>query len=206
MALSLAINGALENLSMLSGMPFAVQLPGGARHAMGSGDPAFTLTFHTRRALAATALRGHMGLLEAYFDQQVDVDDLGAALTAAMSGGFEKRTNLINRAENGLHELRHSNRDHARAKANARFHYGLGTSFYKPWLDEALMMYTCGYWDEHTRTLEEAQRNKVEHVCRKILLSPGDRFIDIGCGFGGFMFHAAERHQASGVGLNNTTE
>ncbi|ANN70159.1 SAM-dependent methyltransferase [Bordetella bronchialis] len=206
MALSLAINGALENLSMLSGMPFAVQLPGGARHAMGSGDPAFTLTFHTRRALAATALRGHMGLLEAYFDQQVDVDDLGAALTAAMSGGFEKRTNLINRAENGLHELRHSNRDHARAKSNARFHYGLGTSFYKPWLDEALMMYTCGYWDEHTRTLEEAQRNKVEHVCRKILLSPGDRFIDIGCGFGGFMFHAAERHQASGVGLNNTTE
>ncbi|OZI66396.1 SAM-dependent methyltransferase [Bordetella genomosp. 11] len=206
MALSLALNGALENLSMLAGSPFAVQMPGGIRHAMGTGDPAFTLTFHTRAALAATALRGHMGLLEAYFDQQVDVDNLDAALAAAMSGGFDTRPRLLNLAENRLHELRYANSDVGRAKANARFHYGLGTPFYKSWLDDALMMYTCGYWDEHTRTLEQAQRNKVEHVCRKIRLSPGDRFIDIGCGFGGFMFHAAEHHQASGVGLNTTTE
>jgi cyclopropane-fatty-acyl-phospholipid synthase len=206
MTLSLALNGALENLSMLAGTPFAVQLPGGARHNMGSGESAFTLTFHTRSAVVATALRGHMGLLEAYFDQQVDVDDLGAALRAAMSGGFEKRSSLLNKAENRLHELRRSNRSPAQAKANARFHYGLGTPFYKLWLDDPLMMYTCGYWDEHTRTLEEAQRNKVEHVCRKILLSPGERFIDIGCGFGGFMFHAAEHHQATGVGINTTPE
>ncbi|ARP88445.1 cyclopropane-fatty-acyl-phospholipid synthase [Bordetella genomosp. 9] len=204
--MSLALNGALENLSLLSGTPFAVQLPGGAKHKMGGGDPAFTLVFHTKSALVATAARGHMGLLESFFDQEVDVDDLGAALAAAMSGGFEKRSSLLNASENRLHELRYSNHSIAQAKANARFHYGLGTRFYKLWLDDPLMMYTCGYWDENTRTLEEAQRNKVEHVCRKILLSPGDRFIDIGCGFGGFMFHAVERHQAVGVGLNNTTE
>jgi cyclopropane-fatty-acyl-phospholipid synthase len=207
MTLSLPLNGALENLNMLSGTPFTVQLPGGARHNLGKGDPAFTLIFHTRGALVNTAMRGHMGLLEAFFDRQVDLDgDLRTVLAAAMSGRFEKRSSLLNGAENRLHEMRYGNRDIARAKANARFHYGLGTPFYKLWLDEPLMMYTCGYWDEHTRTLEEAQRNKVEHVCRKLLLSPGDRFIDIGCGFGGFMFHAVEHHKASGVGINTTTE
>ena len=61
-------------------------------------------------------------------------------------------------------------------------------------LDEALMMYTCGYWKEGTRNVEEAQRNKVEHVCRKLLIKPEDEVIDIGCGFGGFMFHAEQFH------------
>src|SRR5208282_2467459 len=67
-------------------------------------------------------------------------------------------------------------------------------------------MYTCGYWSEGTTTLEQAQRNKIDHVLRKIRLQPGERYIDIGCGFGGFMFRAYETTGAVGVGLNNTTE
>ena len=68
------------------------------------------------------------------------------------------------------------------------------------------MMYTCGYWPEGTASLEQAQRNKIDHVCRKIRLAEGERFVDIGCGFGGFMFRAAETPGASGVGVNTTTE
>ena len=52
------------------------------------------------------------------------------------------------------------------------------------------MMYTCAYWKEGTRTLEEAQRNKMDHVCRKVQLKPGETFVDVGCGFGGLLFHA----------------
>ena len=76
------------------------------------------------------------------------------------------------------------------AKANARFHYALGADFYGYWLDLPLMMYTCAYWKEGTRSVEEAQRNKIDHVCRKIRLKPGESVVDIGCGFGGFMFRA----------------
>jgi cyclopropane-fatty-acyl-phospholipid synthase len=68
------------------------------------------------------------------------------------------------------------------------------------------MMYTCAYWKEGTRTIEEAQANKVEHVCRKLRLQPGEEVIDIGAGFGGFMFHAVERHGVRGTALNTTTE
>jgi cyclopropane-fatty-acyl-phospholipid synthase len=67
-------------------------------------------------------------------------------------------------------------------------------------------MYTCAYWKEGTRSIEEAQVNKVDHVCRKILLAPGETVVDIGCGFGGFMFHAARRYGVRAIGVNTTTE
>jgi len=207
MLLSQPLRNMLDDLGRRSAACFAIAMPDGSRHRAGEGEPAFTVVFHTEAALFATATRGHIGLLEAYFDQEVDVEgDFGAALAAGMAAGFDHRAGAFNGIENSLHELRHSNQDPAHAKANARAHYGLGTGFYRLWLDDPLMMYTCGYWPEGTPSLEEAQRRKIDHVCRKILLRPEDRFIDIGCGFGGFMFRAQEKTGATGVGLNTTTE
>ena len=68
------------------------------------------------------------------------------------------------------------------------------------------MMYTCAYWKEGTKTLEEAQRNKMDHVCRKVQLKPGETFVDVGCGWGGLLFHAWEHYGALGTGINATTE
>ena len=68
------------------------------------------------------------------------------------------------------------------------------------------MMYTCAYWKEGTRTLEEAQQNKIEHVCRKLRLAPGEEVVDIGSGFGGFMFQAHERYKVKVTGINSTPE
>ena len=107
---------------------------------------------------------------------------------------------------NRWHEFRFSNRSIAQAKANARAHYGLGKAFYAPWLDRIGMMYTCAYWKEGTRTLEEAQRNKMDHVCRKVQLQPGETFVDVGCGWGGLLFHAWRNYGALGTGINATTE
>ncbi|WP_026346695.1 SAM-dependent methyltransferase [Variovorax atrisoli] len=207
MTLSPPLRHMLDDLGRRSAACFAIAMPDGSRHRVGEGTPAFTVVFHTEAALFATATRGHIGLMEAYFEREVDVEgDFGAALAAGMAAGFDHQAGALNGIENSLHELRHSNRDPVHAKANARAHYGLGTGFYRLWLDDPLMMYTCGYWPEGTRSLEEAQRRKIDHVCRKILLRPEDRFIDIGCGFGGFMFRAQEKVGATGVGLNTATE
>src|SRR5690242_18747475 len=166
----------------------------------------FQVVFRSPRARARAALFRHIGLLESYFDGDIDLEgDLRVPLRQAMAGG-ETRPNWLVGLRNHLHEWRHSNRTWAQAQANARFHYGLGTDFYRQWLDRELMMYTCGYWKEGTRDVEEAQRNKVEHVCRKVLLQPGESVIDIGSGFGGFMFHAHEHHGVNVVGLNTTPE
>jgi cyclopropane-fatty-acyl-phospholipid synthase len=66
------------------------------------------------------------------------------------------------------------------------------------------MLYTCAYWKEGTRTLEEAQRNKCDHVAQKLLLEPGEEVVDVGSGFGGFMFHAQERYGVKVTALNTT--
>ncbi|HEV8503050.1 MAG TPA: cyclopropane-fatty-acyl-phospholipid synthase family protein [Casimicrobiaceae bacterium] len=202
-----SVQKLIEALSARAHTPFALKFPDGSESRAGDGPPAFTIDVRTDAALLAVATRGHMGLLDCYFDGSIDVGgDLRAALATGMSAGLTAQPNVLNRAENGLHELRLSNRTYEQAKINARAHYGLGEAFYRLWLDDPHKMYTCGYWREGTTTLEEAQRNKIDHVARKVRLAPGDRYIDIGCGFGGFMFRALETIGAGGVGLNNTTE
>lgn len=195
------------SLAERSASSFAVVMPDGTRLQAGPADPAFTLSFRSERALAGIFLRGHMGLLEAYFDGSVDLDgDLGAAMAAGMAAGFDALPSVLNSVENNLLERRTSNRDAAQAKANARAHYGLGEPFYRLWLDEPLKMYTCAYWRDGTTTLEQAQRDKIDHVCRKLRLACGDTFVDVGCGFGGFMFRALETTGARGHGINTATE
>lgn len=205
--MELSFQSVLDSLGARSGVAFAVVLPGGARYQTGGGEPVFTMLFRKNAALVSAVARGHLGLLEAYFDQEIDVEgDLGAAMAAGMRSGFDLQFGAMNSVENSLHEWRRSNGDPGQAKANACAHYGLGEKFYRLWLDDPLKMYTCAYWAEGTQTLEQAQQDKIDHVCRKIRLASSDRYVDIGCGFGGFMFRALETTGALGTGINTTTE
>ena len=189
-------------------LPFRVAYADGSTYQNHPGDPAVTFTFRTRRAEQRTLLYRHVGLVEAYFDGVLDIDgDFGAAWHVGLDSGFGDNVEALPiRIRNARHELRFSNASIAQAKANARYHYGHGTEFYRRWLDDAYMMYTCAYWREGTATLEEAQANKIDHVARKVRLQPGDDVIDIGAGFGGFMFRAVDRFGVRGTALNTTTE
>lgn len=201
------LQNIVDSLAARARVPFAVELPDGTRYRSGEGEPVFGIVFRTDAALLSVFTRGHMGLLESYFDLDVDVQgDLGAALAAGMASGLDLNFKALNNVESGLHELRYSNRSIAQAKANARAHYGLGAEFYRLWLDDPLLMYTCGYWPEGTQTLEQAQQRKIDHVCHKLQLARGESFVDIGCGFGGFLFRAWETCGALGTGVNTTTE
>ena len=186
---------------------FRVEFADGSHYQNGTGTPAFTVVIRNRAAGLRTALFGHIGFIESYFAGDVDLNgDLGAAFSVGLEGGFANRPNPLIVIRNRWHELRLSNRSIAQARANARFHYALGTEFYRYWLDLPSMMYTCGYWKEGTATVEEAQRNKIDHVCAKIRLARGESVIDIGSGFGGFLFHALEHYGAVPTGINTTPE
>lgn len=199
------VEAVLRRTGERSCVPFAVRYAGGGEYRSREAPPAFTLVFKRAAAYARIAAFGHVGLLESYFDGDVDVEgDLGAAMAVGLASGHAGANPLVG-ARNRWHELRFSNRDWAQAKKNAEFHYALGTEFYRHWLDHPHMMYTCGYWKEGTKTLEEAQRNKIEHVARKLQLAPGEAVVDIGSGFGGFMFHAHEKFGVRVTGINNTT-
>lgn len=84
-----------------------------------------------------------------------------------------------------------------------QFHYDLGNDFYKLFLDSE-MVYSCGYFTQSNNSLDQAQFDKLDMICRKLRLEPGERFLDIGCGWGGLICHAAQRYgvQSHGVTLS----
>lgn len=90
-----------------------------------------------------------------------------------------------------------------RDKVAVRHHYDISNDFFALWLD-ARMVYSCSYFPTGTETLDESQEHKLELICRKLRLKEGERFLDLGCGYGGLVMYAAERHgvQALGVTLS----
>ena len=161
--------------------------------------------FRSPRAYWRSAAFGHVGLLEAYFAGELDIEgSLARRSPPAWKAASTAATGPSCLAAQPLARAHAFERRALRARANAEAHYALPPEFYKFWLDDPLMLYTCAYWTEGTRTLEEAQRNKCDHVARKLLLKPGEEVIDVGSGFGGFMFHAHERYGVKVTAVNTT--
>lgn len=88
----------------------------------------------------------------------------------------------------------------ARDTAAVRHHYDVGNDFYQLWLDEQTV-YSCAYFPPGVRDIDAAQAAKLDYICRKLQLLPGERFLDIGCGWGGLIRHAARRYGVEAVGI-----
>ena len=197
----------MERIGAATPLPFCTVFPNGVQITGGDGEPEVTIRFKTARAAWRTVLYGHIGFLESYFDGQIDIDgDLRKIIAIGFDSGFDHSSGLLVTLRNRWQGLRFNNRTSAKPKENARFHYGLGAEFYSKMLDDPYLMYTCAYYQRPDQTILEAQVAKMEHVARKVKLAPGERVIDMGCGFGGFMFYAAEEHGAHVTGVNTTTE
>lgn len=85
-------------------------------------------------------------------------------------------------------------------KSFIQFHYDLSNEFYSLFLDPE-MQYSCAYFSSWDQELKEAQENKLDMICRKLRLQPKDRFLDIGCGWGGLLCHAVKNYQVQGHGV-----
>ncbi|MET8013794.1 cyclopropane-fatty-acyl-phospholipid synthase family protein [Streptomyces sp. NPDC005271] len=92
-----------------------------------------------------------------------------------------------------------------RDKEAISHHYDVGNDFYELVLGPS-MVYSCAYWDRPDTTLEDAQRDKLDLVCRKLALKPGQRLLDVGCGWGSMVLHAAHEYGVSAVGITLSEE
>ena len=97
----------------------------------------------------------------------------------------------------GLHGGMHSR---ARDRQAVRFHYDVSNEFYQLWLDSR-MVYSCAYFQSADDSVETAQEQKLDYICRKLRLRPGERLLDIGCGWGGLIMHAARNYGVHAAGI-----
>jgi cyclopropane-fatty-acyl-phospholipid synthase len=161
-----------------------------------AGDPVIT----NPRAYRRIVLHGTLGLGESYMDGDWDCDAIDVFVHKALSAG----TGL---PAGSLHALAARFREPFRRAAHpagahelGERHYSIGNTFYEAMLGPS-MVYTCAWWTQYAATLEAAQEAKLEMVCRKLHLKPGMTVLDIGCGWGSFLAHAAERYGITGVGI-----
>jgi len=197
--------------------PFAIELWDWSRVPSTRQGP--TITVRSSRAIGHLLRSpGELGLGRAYVCGEIDVDDLDGVI--ALLGrwnapplslprrlGFGvaalRAAGLHRRPQPPAAELRprgrrlHTKRRDAEA---VRHHYDVSNEFFALFLDQT-MTYSCALFETGTSTLEEAQRAKLELICSKLELQPGQRMLDIGCGWGSLAIHAAREHGASVWGI-----
>jgi cyclopropane-fatty-acyl-phospholipid synthase len=148
---------------------------------------------------------GQLGLGEAYMDGWWECDAIDEMTSRFIQANLHKETVKSFKALIYFLEVKLS----GLGKASKAFevgekHYDLGNRLFEAMLDSR-MVYSCAYWPGAS-TLEEAQWNKLDLICRKLALSPGMRVLEIGCGWGGWAKHAAENYGVEVVGLTVSKE
>ena len=196
--------------------PFTIELWDGSRAPSTRHGP--TLLIHSPRAIGhIIRAPGELGLGRAYVCGDLSTDDLDG-IVALLGRWQPPRVGLGRRLQMGASalraaglrrlppppaaELKPSRRRHTKRRdaAAVRHHYDVSNDFFALFLDET-MTYSCALFEDGTDTLEDAQRAKLELICRKLDLAPGMRLLDIGCGWGSLAIHAAREHGASVWGI-----
>lgn len=203
----------------------ALRLWNDATHRIGNAPSAFTLVVLDPAILRKLVLHPNaLVLADAYFRGLLDIEgDLYSVLrlkeyfrtlvlplrerSALLLDALRlpRKTLQEIQAASPASTLLEGNRfshDHSRQsdRAAISFHYDVSNEFYKLWLDEQ-MVYSCAYFETPDSTLDQAQRHKLDHICRKLRLKPGERFLDIGCGWGALVCWAARHYGVKAHGI-----
>ncbi len=196
-SLILKIESQLASLPV----PIALELPDGRRVAQAGAR--VTLAFKEWKVLAKLAARQVGAIGEAYVEGKVQIEGAMRDLidaTVGMLPGNPAQTDtswwsrLQHRAKSrGSHSLR-------KDAAQIEFHYDVSDDFYALWLDPR-RVYSCAYFRTPELTLAQAQEAKLDHICRKLMLQPGERYLDIGSGWGALLLWAAEHYGVDATGI-----
>ncbi len=177
-------------------LPVTLVLPDGVRVPL-SASPVVDVIARSWKGMRALASPALGTLARAYVHNDID-------FTGSARGVLDVAESMVGAVAHG--------RDRARAKwklflhqrrsnrRNIAHHYDVSNAFYRMWLDRQ-MVYSCAYFRDGADTLDVAQEQKLDHICRKLRLAPGERFLDIGCGWGALLFHAAEKYGVDAHGI-----
>ncbi len=179
---------------------FAVELWDG--ESIGFGDPPrFVLRFKSEETTKDILNRGFLGFGEAYTAGEVEVDgELQELMRLGLAIDFDGTDMPFRQKIRLLPAYLKAKNTIKRAPQQIAHHYDRGNDFYALYLDPT-MTYSCAYFRNGQDSLEQAQLNKYEHICRKLMLQPGETLVDVGCGWGGMLIYAAQKYGVKGVGI-----
>ena len=186
--------------------PLRLMLKSGASVSPETDLPVANIVIDDLKTLMWMVMDPEVGFGDAYRDGRITVEgDLLAALESVM----ERMTRANHRnwygkvVSKGMDFLQRNSLHGSRK--NIHRHYDLGTDFYRLWLDRDLV-YTCAYFPSPSATLEQAQTAKLDYVCRKLRLQPGERVVEAGCGWGALALHMAQHYGVSVRAFNISHE
>ena len=186
--------------------PVRLTLHSGASVCPTAEPPIAAIHIDGLRTLVSLALDPEIGFGDAYRDSRITVE---GDLVAVLDSVFPTMSRANHRywyAKVISKTMEYLQRNSLRgSRQNIHHHYDLGTDFYRLWLDRDLV-YTCAYFPSPPATLEEAQTAKLDYVCRKLQLQPGERVVEPGCGWGALALHMAEHYGVSVRAFNISHE
>jgi cyclopropane-fatty-acyl-phospholipid synthase len=188
------LDHALSNLKKRVQAPVRLVLWDGREVAF-SEEPSVTVRLKGTRAASAFVRPSLLSLAEAYIEGHADLEgDMREAIRSAEAISRSAPKPLFDSSSG---PARHTKRDDREA---IHHHYDVSNEFYALWLDPR-MVYSCAYFRNEDDTLEQAQLQKLDHICTKLMLQPGEKFLDIGCGWGALVMRAAEKFGVDATGI-----
>jgi cyclopropane-fatty-acyl-phospholipid synthase len=177
-------------------VPLRVRFWNGSEYVP-EGPARLNIDVHTAQGLRALAVPTLGTLARAYVDQQLDIDGDIRDILQVGEQLCDAETVMDKKGSVGLSWLRHTRPSD---RKNIGFHYDVSNDFFGLWLDEK-RVYSCAYFAHDDDSLDRAQEQKLDLVCRKLMLKPGERMLDIGCGWGGLILWAAQHYGARCLGV-----
>jgi len=185
----------LERILIAMGRPpFRLVLGNVEAISRSAGSPIGSIIFHDRQSLFRMLVNPQLGFGDGYSEGTIRVEgDLLAMLEAVYRAWpATGACNWFTKLTSHWMERWEANTPR-RSRENVHHHYDLKTDFYQYWLDPQLV-YTCGYFPTPSTTLEDAQIAKMDYVCRKLQLQPGESVVEAGCGWGALALHMARHY------------
>ena len=188
----------LSGLDGLTGGTLTVECPDRTYRYGDRGELDATLAVHDERFFLRALTGSDIGLGESFMDGDWTTPDLVPLVRLMLRNrraleGQRRLTGALHRLAGGFARRLRDN-SLAGSRRHIRRHYDLGNDFFRLFLDAELLMYSCGYFESAADTLEQAQVRKADRICRALRLSPTDRVLEIGSGWGGFAVRAATQY------------
>lgn len=168
----------------------------------GEGESQFRISFNEPISKSEIISDPSLAFGEGYMYNKIDID---GAVQKVIESIYRKQSSFLHDKKAYVKLAKILSNSLCKSKEDVQFHYDIGNDFYRLWLDKS-MTYSCAYFKSPEENLEQAQKNKVDYILRKLNLHPGQTLLDIGCGWGELILAAAKTYQVKALGLTLSSE